>query len=236
MIEKKPAMANKKVVEETKKGIPLDLEYFTTTPRDKEYFTTFRKSELYAQLSELQKQAIGKIEEYWQNKISNFKNWKRSRHFGYRKETISARVDEKVFSLIRKENRNQIIQNFIRYLLRDNNFRFEFEEKRHEQSKKDLNTIMSDVGLVRDTEDLTAFMKTLQRFYPYVVSGELYTVEKELFSFYCYYLTPYSISYNLRCGLLFNYQIENQESIFDKGEVRKILEKMLEERNQDERE
>ena len=86
---------------------------------------------------------------------------------------------------------------------------------------------MRDVGEIENSGDITAFLKKLQELYPYVVSGEIYTIEKELFSFYCYYFTPFSISYNLRCGLLFNYEIRDQSSI-KKFEVYEILERLLE--------
>ncbi len=220
------ATDKKKVVEQTKKGIPLNLDELLTNPHDSEYFTTLKKELWYEQLSDLQKKAIDNIEDYWQNKVKNFKNWKRSKHFGYKKESISARISGYLYHSIKFKNRNKLIQNFIRFLLRNEDFQEEFREKLREQSKKDLNSLMFELGEPRYQNDITAFMKKLKELYPYVVSGEIKTLEKELFVFYCYFFTPFSISYILRCGLLFEYEIETQEPI-QKFEVYEILKKLI---------
>ena len=202
-----------KIVKQTKKGIPLDLEELLIIPHDSEYFTTFKNSLWYDQLSDLQKKAIENIEDYWQNRVKNFKNWKDSKHFGYRKESVSARISGYLYNSLKSKNKNKLIQNFVRFLLRNKDFQEEFKKKLGEQYEKDLNSLMFELEEQKYQEDTTAFMKKLKELYPYVVSGEIFTLEKELFVFYCYFFTTFSISYILRCGLLFQYEIETQEPI-----------------------
>ncbi|MFX0132095.1 MAG: hypothetical protein ACFFDN_00485 [Candidatus Hodarchaeota archaeon] len=230
-MSEKIEVGNSKNVEKTKKGIQLDFEPLLLLPKSSDDFTLLKQMRGDDRLSVLQKQAIKNIEKYWLNRIRNYNNWKSSKHWGYKEETVSSRIEFPLYQSLKKYSINKIVQDFVRLFLRNKEFREEFRKKLSEQYEKDLKTEMGRIGMIKEELDHTAFMQELIRKYPYVVSGSIKTIEKELFVFYCYHFTGFSISYILRCALLHFRDIEYQKplSLWKKYEALTILREMLEE-------
>jgi len=83
---------DRKVVNLTKKGSPINFRDYLFLPKNHPVFTT---------LTEKQKQAIKNIEEYWINRVRNYRNWKFQKHWSYKKETISSRLDKYTFKSLK---------------------------------------------------------------------------------------------------------------------------------------
>lgn len=224
------AEKQKKVVESTEKGIFINFSEYIETSSILEDFTTLME---LPGLSKDQKKALISIKKYWVERIKNSENWNKSRHWGYQKETLSARIDDDLYEQLfsARENINDYIKNFVRAFLRDPELRIEFNEKKQQQLSKDLDSIQNFmVGQARDI-DHTEFNKQLNEIYPRTVSGEVRNIEKELFVYYCYFHTSTSISYNLRIGLI-HFSDLAKEAPIEKHEVKEILSSFINEKNQ----
>jgi len=101
---------NHKVVNSIKKGKPINFGDYLFLPKNSLAFTT---------LTEAQKQAIKNIEEYWINRVRNYQNWRFQKHWSYKKESISSRLDRYTFETLKGNNNSKSIQNFVRTFLRD---------------------------------------------------------------------------------------------------------------------
>lgn len=209
-IKKKICDGSIKVVNSSIKTRSVNLSYFINLPKTDLRFTI---------LTEQQRDAIIKIKKYWKTRVKNSKNWKAQKHWGYKQETISARINENLFNRLKNVNINKIIQNFIRKFLRDPDFRELFLEKLHEQ-------FIRDVSDPVDSVDLTSWFESLLHMFPKVVSGKVYTIEKELFTFYFTFLNSFSVSYAVRCALIHYQNLENQIEI-KKDEVISLQENLI---------
>lgn len=196
-----------KVVNNSIKPRPINLSYFINLKSDDLRFTI---------LSDAQKEAIKNIKKYWQNRVKNYNNWKNQKHFSYKKETISSRIDEKLFNELRDNNTQKLIQNFVRTFLRDIAFRIDFLEKIEEQYKKDVHSPVFGVF------DPTEQYNLLIAIFPKVVSGKLYSIEKELLTLFFTFFTEYTISYAIRVALIHFQDLPNQTPI-KKCEIIPIL-------------
>ena len=206
--------ANNKVVKLTKKGKSINFRDYLFLPKNSLAFTT---------LTDAQKQAIKKIEEYWINRVRNYRKWKFQKHWSYKKESISSRLDKYTFDSLKGNNNSKSIQNFVRKFLRNDQFRNKFIKILWEQFEKD--PVDSRLELLEHL-DFTDCKQMLIEIFPHVVSGEVYTIEKELFTFYFTFLSEFSISYTIRVGLIHFRELENQNPI-GKEEIIPILEKIL---------
>ncbi len=207
---------NRKVVNLTKKGHPINFRDYLFLPKNSLAFTT---------LTVAQKQAIKNIEEYWINRIRNYRNWKFQKHWSYRKESISSRLDRSTFESLKGNNNSRSIQNFVRTFLRDKKFRKKFEVILWEQFEKDPSDLMEPLQYL----DITDNKQLLIEIFPHVVSGIVYVVEKELISFYFTFINEFSLSYTIRVGLIHFRDLENQDPI-EKEEVLAILNELINER------
>jgi len=207
---------DRKVVNLTKKGFSINFRDYLFLPKSSLAFTT---------LTIAQKQAIKNIEEYWINRIRNYQNWKFQKHWSYKKESISSRLDGYTFKSLKGNNNSKSIQNFVRKFLRDKEFRKRFEVILWEQFKKDP----SDPRLeFLQYSDITDYKQSLIEIFPHVVSGIVYVVEKELISFYFTFINEFSVSYAIRVGLIHFRDLENQDPI-EKEEVLAILNELIKE-------
>lgn len=208
--------SDRKVVNLTKKGFSINFRDYLFLPKNSPAFTT---------LTVAQKQAIKNIEEYWINRIRNYQNWKFQKHWSYKKESISSRLDGHTFESLKGNNNSKSIQNFVRKFLRDKEFRKRFEVILWEQFEKDP----SDPRLeFLQYLDITDNKQSLIEIFPNVVSGIVYVVEKELISFYFTFINEFSISYAIRVGLIHFRDLENQDPI-EKEEVIGILNELINE-------
>ena len=208
--------ANHKVVNSTKKGRSINFGDYLFLPKSSLAFTT---------LTDAQKQAIKKIEEYWINRVRNFRNWKFQKHWSYKKESISSRLDGYTFKSLRGNNNSKSIQNFVRMFLRNKKFRKKFESILWDQFEKDPSDPRMELLQYLDTTD---YKQALIEIFPYVVSGRVYVIEKELISFYFTFISEFSISYAIRVGLIHFRDLKNQDPI-EKEEVIAILNELISE-------
>lgn len=201
--------ASLKVVNSTKKNYSINLFNFIYLSKKDPRFTI---------LTEPQKQAIKKIRDYWSNRARNTRNWKSQKHWSYRKETISSRIDIQLFDKLKNYNVQKIIQNFVRRFLRDRTFRNYFiDHTLPEQFEKEK------IVTIWDGIDTTDCYSNLINVYPKVVSGNVYTIEKELFSFYFTFINiKSSISYAVRVALIHHRNDSDREPI-KKEEIIPIL-------------
>ncbi len=207
-----------KVVNLTKKGRPINFRDYLFLPKDSLAFTT---------LTTAQKKAIKNIEEYWINRIRNYQNWKFRKHWSYKKESISSRLDRYTFESLKGNNNSKSIQNFVRKFLRDKKFRKKFEVILWQQFEKDP----SDPNMeLLQYLDYTDSKQLLIDIFPHVVSGIVYVVEKELISFYFTFINEFSLSYAIRVGLIHFRDLENQDPI-EKEEVLAILNELINEKS-----
>ena len=210
------AQSNRKVVNLTKKGRSINFGDYLFLPKNSLAFTT---------LTDAQKQAIKNIEEYWTNRVRNFRNWKFQKHWSSKKESISSRLDGYTFKSLKGNNNSKSIQNFVRLFLRDKEFRKKFEVILWDQFEKDpVDPIM---GLLQYL-DHTDKKQLLIEIFPYVVSGRVHVIEKELISFYFTFINEFSISYAIRVGLIHFRDLKNQDPI-EKEEVIAILNELISE-------
>jgi hypothetical protein len=209
-------VANRKVVNSTKKGSPINFRDYLFRPKNSLAFTT---------LTDAQKQAIKNIEEYWINRVRNFRNWKFQKHWSYKKESISSRLDGYTFKSLKGNNNSKSIQNFVRLFLRDKEFRKKFEVILWDQYEKD--PVDPRMELLQYS-DPTDNKQLLIEIFPYVVSGRVYVIEKELISFYFTFINEFSISYAIRVGLIHFRDLKNQDPI-EKEEVIAILNDLISE-------
>lgn len=209
--------SDRKVVNLTKKGFSINFRDYLFLPKNSPAFTT---------LTTAQKQAIKNIEEYWINRIRNYRNWKFQKHWSYKKESISSRLDRHTFESLKGNNNSKSIQNFARKFLRDKKFREKFEVILWEQFYKDPSD--PDIELLQYL-DYTDSKQLLIEIFPHVVSGIVYVIEKELISFYFTFINEFSLSYAIRVGLIHFRDLENQDPI-EKEEVIAILNELINER------
>lgn len=210
--------SNRKVVNSTKKGSPINFRDYLFLPKNSLAFTT---------LTTAQKKAIKNIEEYWINRIRNYQNWKFQKHWSYKKESISSRLDKYTFQSLKGNNNSKSIQNFVRTFLRDKEFRKKFEVILWQQFKKDPSDPIMELLQYLDYTDSK---QLLIEIFPHVVSGIVYVIEKELISFYFTFINEFSISYAIRAGLIHFRDLENQDPI-EKEEVLAILNELINEKS-----
>lgn len=207
---------NRKGVISTKKGKSINFRDYLFRPKNTPAFTT---------LTDAQKQAIKNIEEYWINRVRNFRNWKFQKHWSYKKESISSRLDGYTFKSLKGNNNQKSIQNFARLFLRDKEFRKKFEVMLWDQYEKD--PVDPRMELLQYS-DPTDNKQLLIEIFPHVVSGRVYVIEKELISFYFTFINEFSISYAIRVGLIHFRDLKNQDPI-EKEEVIAILNELISE-------
>lgn len=173
-----------------------------------EYIFKPNKRNEITTLTSAQQEAIKKIEEYWINRFKAGKNWKNASHWSYKKESISTRMSESEFLSLKSKNKPEIINNFIRLFLRNQEFRFEIIERMDELVKYDA------VNLLDFAKDITDVLQILIEYYPCVVSAKVLNVEKEIFTFYFRFICiKYSVSYAIRCALIGYEEFEYQEPL-----------------------
>ena len=207
-------MTTSKVVNPTKKGKSINFEDYLFLPKNSPTFTT---------LTEAQKQAIKKIEDYWTNRVRNYQNWRFQKHWSYKKESISSRLDRYTFDTLTGNNNSKSIQNFVRIFLRDKSFREKFKVILWDQFEKDLSDPRMEL---LQYLDITDNKQLLIEIFPNVVSGRIYIIEKELFSFYYTFISEFSVSYAIRVGLIHFRDLESQNPI-EKEEVIPILNSII---------
>ncbi len=174
----------------------------------------------------LQKKAIKNIEKYWTNRVRNYRNWKFQKHWSYKKESISSRLDRYTFESLKGNNNSRSIQNFVRIFLRDKKFRKKFKDILWDQFEKDPSDPRMEL---LQYLDITDNKQSLIEIFPHVVSGIVYVVEKELISFYFTFMSGFSVSYAIRVGLIHFRYLENQDPI-KKEEVLAILNELINEK------
>ena len=209
---------DRKVVNLTKKGFSINFRDYLFLPKNSPAFTT---------LTTAQKQAIKNIEEYWINRIRNYRNWKFQKHWSYKKESISSRLDRYTFESLKGNNNSKSIQNFARTFLRDKEFRKRFEVILWQQFKKDPSDPRMELLQYLDYTD---YKQSLIEIFPHVVSGIVYVIEKELISFYFTFINEFSLSYAIRVGLIHFRDLENQDPI-EQEEVLAILNELINEKS-----
>lgn len=206
--------ANHKVVNPTKKGKSINFGDYLFIPKSSLAFTT---------LTEKQKQTIKNIEEYWNNRVRNYQNWRFQKHWNYKKESISSRLDRYTFKSLKGNNNSKSIQNFVRTFLRDKSFQKKFKVILRDQFEKDPSDPRMELLQYLDISDNK---QLLTETFPHVVSGRIYVVEKELFSFYYTFISEFSVSYAIRGGLIHFRDLASQNPI-EKEEVIPILKEMI---------
>ncbi len=206
--------ADHTVVKLSKKGGSIDFEDYLFKPKNTEAFTT---------LTDRQKQAIKKIEEYWINRVRNYRNWKFQKHWSYKKESISSRLDGYTFGSLKGNNNSKSIQNFVRKFLRNKEFRKKFIRILWDRFEKDLFDPRMEL---LQYLDITDNKQLLFEMFPHVVSGIVSVIEKELFTFYFTFLSEFSVSYAIRVGLIHFKDLKDLNPI-EKEEVIPILEEIL---------
>jgi len=201
-----------KEVKKIKNAISIKFEEFIFNYQKQKDFTSI--------LTQKQKEAIKKIEEYWNTRITNRSNWKRQKHFSFKKETISTRIGKRLFDSIRGDNNNRKIQNWVRTFLREKLFRNKLVELFYKE------IVPGELFAF----DITDWMDILIDLYPNVVSSEIYNIEKELLTYYFTFHSTFSISYALRIILVHynEFNLEDQKPI-GKDEVPYILSEILKE-------
>lgn len=183
-----------------------------------EYLFIPKSSEAFTALTMAQQTAIRHIEKYWINRVKNFKNWKYQKHWSYKKESISTRVETQLHEELKSNNNNKSIQNFVRHFLRDSDFRNKYFDKLYEQYSKDQYEILS----IYEYLDFTDKKALLIDLFPKVILGEIYTIEKELFTFYSTFLTEISTSYMIKVALI-HFRYEKNQKPIEKEEVIPLL-------------
>lgn len=209
-------LEDRKVVNSTKKGKSINFRDYLFLPKNHPTLTT---------LTAKQKQAIKNIEEYWINRVRNYRNWKFQKHWSYKKESISSRLDEYTFESLKGNNNSKSIRNFVRLFLRDKKFRKKFLDILWDQFKKDPSDPRMELLQYLDYTDNK---QLLIEIFPRVVSGKIYVIEKELLSFYFTFISEFSVSYAIRVGLIHFRTLEDQNPI-EKEEVIPILNELIKE-------
>lgn len=185
----------------------------------RDYMFIAKKNTDFTTLTKPQQEAIKAIEKYWINRIHNYKNWKMGNHWSYRKESISTRIEKELFEELKLNVSQRIIQNFVRHFLRDRAFRDSFYRALLDQYHKDAHPPIV-------AQDLTDWLDILKNIFPSVVSGEVYKLEKDLFTFYCKFNTDFTVSYTIRVALIHFRNITDQLPII-KNEVYPIMTDLL---------
>lgn len=205
---------NPKAVNPTRKGKSINFGDYLFLPKNSIAFTI---------LTESQKQAIKNIEIYWINRVRNYHNWRFQKHWSNKKESISSRLDRYTFESLKGNNNSKSIQNFVRTFLRDKNFQEKFRVILWDQFEKDPSDPRMELLQHLDISDNK---QLLIEIFPHVVSGRVYIIEKELFSFYYTFISEFSMSYAIRVGLIHFKDLESQNPI-KKEEVIPILMEMI---------
>jgi len=182
--------ANPTVVDKSSKGKSVNLHEYLFIRKDSPRFTTLTKR---------QQEAVKKIENYWINRTRNYKNWKTQKHWSYKTETISIRIERNLNERIKNRNNSLLLRNFIRQFLIDDNFRKSFIEQVYKTEQKDWGKL-GEIYPYLDTTDKKTFL--MQEF-PFTISSKILVIEKELFTFYFTFLSETSITYALRTALKF---------------------------------
>lgn len=201
-----PPDAPPKVVKLDKKSKSIYFWDYLFKPKKDTDFTTLTKP---------QQEAIKAIEKYWKNRVHNSKNWKWGNHWSYKKESLSARVESEVFEQLKYNINQRCIQNFVRHFLRNKPFRDEFYHKLLDQYHQDAHSKILAF-------DITDWLDILKELFPCVISGQIYKLEKDLFSFYCKFKTDFSMSYTTRVALM-HFRDMNKEGPIERDEVTEIM-------------
>ncbi len=125
--------------------------------------------------------------------------------------SISSRIEDSLYELIKETNIGQIIQNFIRKFLRDSTFRKIFLNTLKQQFDNDFSQPYLNENWFEETK---------------VVSARVFKMEKELLLFYFKFLCSFTLSYAIRTMLIHFRDIEDQSPI-KKREVIPILKEIL---------
>jgi len=155
--------------------------------------------------------------------VRNYRNWKFQKHWSYKKESVSSRLDRYTFESLKGNNNSKSIQNFVRIFLRDKKFRKKFLDILYDQFEKDPSDPRMELLQYLDPTDNK---QLLIEIFPHVVSGSVYVIEKELLSFYFTFIREFSVSYAIRVGLIHFRNLEDQDPI-EKEEVIPILNELI---------
>ena len=199
-----------KVVNHTKKVWSINfLNFILLSPSDVRF--TILTSE--------QKKAIKNIKKYWIDRVKNYRNWKTQKHWSKAKVTISSRIEKILYDSLKSLNIQKIIQNFVRNFFRNSKFREVFLETLDQQYKEDMPIPVEGI-------DITDWFGTLKNIYPYVVSGKVLTIEKELFTFYFTFCSEFSVSYATRVALI-HFRNELPQEPIERNEISPIMQDLL---------
>ena len=211
--------ASPKVVNSTKKTFSINLDNFIYLSEKDPRFTI---------LTDPQKKAIKIIKTYWKNRGKNARNWRSQKHWSYRKETISSRIDAQLFKTLKDFNVQKIIQNFVRMFLKNNTFRRDFVKNTLPEQFEKERPISIWEGI-----DTTDCYNSLIHMYPKVVSGNVLNMEKELFTFYFTFKSTFSVSYAVRVALIHHRNESNRKPI-RREEIIPILLDLIKDRESEE--
>lgn len=157
-------------------------------------------------LTAAQREAIKKVENYWLDRIRNMNHWKVQKHFTWKRESISTRVESTLYQRLKDQDKSRLIRNFARKFLRDPAFRGGFMGRLDSPD-------MFPTGIKKNCSDVTEFLSLLTEDFPYTVSGWIPNVEKELLTLYFTFCTRWSLSWALRCSLCDNLESGDQHPI-----------------------
>jgi len=136
------------------------------------------------------------------NKDSNINEYIIQLLWDDKKHSISSRIEKGLYESIKKnelkKTMNQLIQNFIRKFLRDNEFRKEFLTILYNQFDQDFSRTFLTKEMIEDTK---------------TVSCKIITIEKKLFMLYFTFLCNFTSSYAIRTALIHFKEIEDQDPI-----------------------
>lgn len=199
----------------TKSGTSCSDDNSSIKPRsiNFEYFSALRHDDKrLTLLTERQRDALKKIKKYLLERARNIKNWKSRRDWSPREESVGTRVDMKLYKdlerykKIHERSSQSIIQNYVRAFLRDKNFRRDAVESMREQLEEELHQPI-------EAQDLTEFYQQLITLYPNPVSGNITMREKNLFTFYCYHIMNFNVSYAIRNAITYYRDLPHQDEI-----------------------
>ena len=210
-IQTKNTNALNKVVNHTKKVWSINFRNFIFLKTSDIRFTT---------LTSEQKKAIKNIKKYWIDRVKNYKKWKFQKHWSKAKVTISSRVEKILYNSLKSLNIQKIIQNFVRKFLINSKFREIFLETLNQQYERDIPIPVEGI-------DVIDWFGTLKNLYPYVVSGKVLTIEKELFTFYFTFCSEFSVSYATRVALI-HFRNELPQEPIKRNEILPIMQDLLE--------
>lgn len=202
-IKMKIAPASRNVVKSAIKPRSIHLGFFLDLKSNDPRLTI---------LTERQRQAIKNIKDYLIRRARNTKNWKTSRHWCSKEESIAARIDQWLYEDLqrykkeRKTSTQKIIQNAVRLILRNTEFRRNYVHTLREQFKSEWNTSI-------EAKDLTEYFQTLIAVNPNPVGGNVNLFEKELFTFYFSFIGGFTMSYAVRGIIIHHKDLPLQKEI-----------------------